>query len=364
MQEDQQSFYLTVIPGLESATHLELCSRWERAPDFFNLSDFPNIKSFKGGIEFQAPLQLGLELSRHLRTVTRILLRLSKFEAPNEKQMLKSLKQIDWSLYFEKGTSFDFGFTSKSSRLSMTKQMQKILEETLKPLKLKHKKGSTKIFIRIIKDQCEVSMDLMGEASFKRHEGVKGSIASLRASTAASLLRYLLQGLDEPCEIIDPMCGSGTWIREAFLFNTPLNRSFLFESFPCYEKNKEMNFKTMEQKLIQKAQAFDKNEKAFSVAKKNLASFDNLNIEKQDLFEKHNTSLSDLKRVVVVNPPWGKRLTGAKGDILQTIYEKYQPHRIGFLMPAHWKMSEIPLEKVRDIPFKNSGVDNRFLIYS
>ena len=68
--------------------------------------------------------------------------------------------------------------------------------------------------------------------------------------------------------------------------------------------------------------------------------------------------------MVALNPPWGKRLPGVSQDILKSVYDKYQPDRIGLLMPAHWRINTIPLEKVRDLAILNSGVENRFLVFA
>ena len=211
----ERTFFLTTIPGLESVSHLELCDKWGRASDFFNLSHYPEARFFKGGFEFKAPLEAGLFFNSQLRTNTRMLLREESFEAPNEKAFLDGLKKINWDQYFSDKSYFDFKFTSKSSKISMKNQVQKCLEQTLKPLKVKYDPKGATIFVRFFRDKCSISIDCSGEAAFKRGDKTKGSIASLRESTANGLLRALFQGIQGPFELIDPMCGSGTFLTEA-----------------------------------------------------------------------------------------------------------------------------------------------------
>ena len=370
---NKKTFFLTTIPGLESASNLELCEKWGRAADFFNLPPYPDVRTFKGGIEFEAPLEFGFLLNRLLRTNTRLLLREKSFSAGHESEFVKGLKQIPWSDYFAKGSTFDFKFASKSSKISMTRQVEKCLQDQLKKINVKYQKGGTTIFVRIFRDQCNISFDLTGEASFKRGTGGKGAIASLRESTANSLLRVLFQGLSVPFELIDPMCGAGTFLIESQLMNQPLNRKFAYEDFPIFSSKKEelekaLNEIKMEGILPTQMYGFDNSEQALSISNKNLLKLPNheISIQKADLFSKKQGVLekTDLKRVVIINPPWGKRLPVVTQDVLTTIYDKYQPDRIGFLMPARWKFSTIPLEKVRDLAILNSGVENRFLVFA
>ncbi|MCJ8275783.1 MAG: hypothetical protein MJK18_03000 [Bdellovibrionales bacterium] len=217
------TFFLTVIPGLEIAAYLELCEKWRQSPDFLSFEEDPQIQIIKGGLEFKAPIELGLKLHPYLKIPTRMLLRLASFEAPKENAFRKEIKKIEWSLFFKKGQSFDVAFTSKGSRLSMKKQMIKIFEEDLR---LKNEKGAPSIYIRIINDKCNISLDCTGERAQFRGKEKKVSMASLRESTAAGLLRILFQGLKEPFDLIDPMCGSGTFLSEAINLYKPMERKY------------------------------------------------------------------------------------------------------------------------------------------
>lgn len=367
---DQRIFFLTTIPGLESATHLELCDKWGRAADFFSLPFYPKAQRLRGGVEFEAPLAMGFLLNLLMRTNTRMLLRENSFAAGHEKEFIQGLQQISWSNYFGPKSFFDFKFTSKSSKLSMKNQIEKCLTQVLKKQGVRYKSGAPTIFVRIFRDECNISFDLTGEGAFKR--GAMGSVASLRSSTAQGLLRILLQGLSEPFDLIDPMCGSGTFLTEALSINKVLQRHFSFMDFPLYQQHKQSIDKFLSQIKLdsispQKVFGLDNNQKALDVAQKNLEPHPQQlwHLQNQDLFAKEKPSLAENnKRVVVLNPPWGKRLPAASQDILKSVYDKYQPDRIGLLMPAKWRINPIPLEKVRDIPILNSGVENRFLVFA
>ena len=330
-----------------------------------------------GGLEFQAPIELGFWLCRRLRTVTRVLLRLGKFPAGSEAELIARFKQVNWPDFLASGSRVSVKFSSKSSRLSMSRQIEQVLAKTLKPIKVGIDKNSnTALYVRIFRDECELSIDCIGEASFKRDAHQKGSIASLRTSTAAALLRVLFQGVHEPFVLVDPMCGAGTWLTEALDFDSAIDqRDMVYENFPIYQSNRSLfSQKQDSQFQLVHVCGFDNNNKAIAIARKNLKAYQNTTIESRDIFKRDDSLLERApfidsrshpqKRIVVVNPPWGKRLPGAGHDFLQAIYEQYQPTRLGVLIPMHWRLSEIPLSCVRQIVFKNSGVDNRFLVFA
>ena len=116
----------------------------------------------------------------------------------------------------------------------MKNQVQKCLEQSLKSQQVKYSENGLTIFVRMFRDKCNISVDCSGEAAFKRGGKAKGSIASLRESTAHALLRVLFQGLQGPFELIDPMCGSGTFLSEALSLHSPLTRDFKFQTFPAF----------------------------------------------------------------------------------------------------------------------------------
>lgn len=361
--EGFRAFFLTVIPGLEMTAYLELCEKWRLSPDFFLHQDLPEVEFYKGGIEFKAPLHAGLLLNKYLKVPTRILLREKEFEAPDIKVFKQNLKSIKWSQYFKQGSTFDLSFSSKSSKLSMKKQMEKVFDEELRGFGLRLKKGSPTIFVRLFRDKCNISLDTTGERAQFRGVEKKVSMASLRESTAAGLLRNLLQGIRGEFHLVDPMCGSGTFLTETMTLHQPMGREFAFQKFPIMDKVKDTFEK--QESLLTKTYGYDFHPKALTVAKNNLKSFDKAkwSLEQKDLFKNEYKLDEASQRVVIVNPPWGKRLPAASHDFVWQIEQKLKPQRLGLLMPAHWKVGKTSMELVRDIPILNSGVENRFLVF-
>jgi putative N6-adenine-specific DNA methylase len=387
----EKLFYLTTIPGLESTAYLELCERWQLALAFFpkSIPRLPRVSRLKGGLEFEAPPELIFFIYPYLRVPQRLLLREKTFDADSEKKLMQELSAIPWSQYFKQGDPFDFKFSSRSSKLSMDRQIRECLQKALRPHDVKYQKGGTLIYVRLFRDQCTISLDATGEMAHKRldqdefkQKGGQASIASLRPNTAAGLLRLLLQGVRRPVCLIDPMCGGGTFLREAHQLQLPLERKFAFYQFPMYQKNRWLldsaqaasggEGQYLEQKLaianpVHKLVGHDIHPKAIEVAQRGWPKDSAITITQSDLFDQSQGRIAadnDLDSIVIVNPPWGKRLPASSQNLLGFIYEKYQPKRIGLLMPAHWKVQNLPLQKVSDTPILNSGVENRFLVFA
>ena len=307
-----------------------------------------------------------------MRTITRVLMRVSRFDAPNEKAFIEGIKKVNWSELFAKSSFFDIKFTSKSSKLSMPNQIQECLTKELKGFGVKYKKGAPALYVRLFRDQCSISFDTTGEAAFKRGEAQKGSIASLRGTTAHALLRILMQGVNKPIELVDPMCGSGTFLHEALSWGQSLDRNFSYEKTPLVsavaDTMQELKAKeTRDDHLFKKIYGMDSSEKALQVAEKNLQGWppDSFELVQEDMFRQQKpSSLFTEPPFIIINPPWGKRLPGTSQDLLKAIWDKFQPQRIGLLMPARWKLSPIPMERVRDLPILVSGVETRFIVLS
>lgn len=366
--KEARTFYLTTIPGLELASHLELCDKWERVSDFFSLPPYPEVFFYKGGLEFKAPIEAGFFLIPWLRIPNRVLLRLGNFPAADESELRRGLSSLPWDEVMQEGNSVALQFTSRSSKLSMTDQVERCLKSATQKLKPKLSREGLKIFVRLFRDQCQVSVDLMGELAYKRGEQKKTSIASLRDSTAAGLLQILLQDLPTAYQLVDPMCGAGTFLTEALQLHEPLRRDFVFQQFPIF---KPVNVKMTESRRLpmtpEKVIGFDIHDKAVRLALNNGKSWgERYHCYQQDLFSPQSPKGLDsqLDTIVIVNPPWGQRLPAPSQDLLGFIHAKYNPMRLGLLMPAKWKIHPFPMEKVRDIPILNSGVENRFLVFA
>jgi putative N6-adenine-specific DNA methylase len=331
-------FYLIISPGLTGIASEELKVKSK----LYNFN-YKIINSDHGGIELQMEFSEGLRLNYLLKIPTRILWRLGTFTASNVPTMLKKMQEISWEKFLFSTTSLNFKVTAKTSRL----YHRELIEETALKAINKYLKGqpptkntlnlqtSPTVFMRLEDDVCTVSIDTSGEALYKRGLKTKNTEAPLRENFAAAIL-FAIKKTEN---LLDPMCGSGTFLLEAKTFFTPVTtRPFDFESFPQYLKIKSRlkKFPAVSETLFNTVLGSDISGKNILAAKENLATIasDVALVDKDFFKEKSLPGDSTL----VMNPPFDVRIN-------------YKKQQNTFLVELHEKILELaPKQAVLILP--------------
>ena len=198
------------------------------------------------------------------------------------------------------------------------------------------------IKVRIDDNNLILSVDTSGEGLHKRgHKQAMGK-APLRETMAALALRACGYKGHEP--VLDPMCGSGTFLIEAAEVARNLlagrARSFAFEKLASFDsaqvKSLREHWKTKETE--QRFYGSDRNVNVLGFAKENAAR---AGVEELCTFAP--TPLSEVVRpegpagLVIVNPPYGARigkkkdlfsLYSAFGDVMR---DRFEGWRVGMI---------------------------------
>jgi len=350
------TFFASCAPGLKNLLAKEI-----------NNLDFEskNIVLKQGGVEFFGKIHDCFLANLHLRCPIRILMRIAEFKAENFSTLEKKLEKIDWELLLHKNTKLKFHVSTKKSRLYHTDAIAQRAEKIISRRLSSHdsngayNEGSStllntniicnEIFIRAENDRFEISLDSSGELLHKR--GVKESTthAPLRENLAWAILVFA--GFLKTDVLIDPMCGSGTFSLEAAMFkqNIPPGffRNFAFQSWQCFKKNQwEYLKKQAENKFelnIQKEIfASDIDGKAISSIEKNIQKYNfsrNILVHKTNFFDIDPEKLTKKKGVIVINPPYGKRIGIKKNspslyqEIGKKLRKDFKGWRCGIIMP-------------------------------
>lgn len=219
------------LPGLE-----EICEAELRA------LGIKKTHAFKGGVNFTcSPRQL-YAINVWLRTATRVLVRVARFDAFNWDEMTSGLDMVDWDDFLAKRQAVRLRVSSSASRLYHTdgigERVAKHLgvkladEADLAGVETEHQL----LVVRVSHNQFTVSVDTSGEALHRRGWRQAVAKAPLRETVAAALL--ITSGWQADTPLFDPFCGSGTVAIEAARTARGIapgaDRSFAFQNWPSF----------------------------------------------------------------------------------------------------------------------------------
>lgn len=390
-----ETFFAVCPIGWEANLQQEITEQWPYmvAKDGrSNAEPLPEFRVLKGGVQFQAPLDLGLQVNFLSRLSTRVLLRVEKFKATQFSELENHLRKIKFPWLGSKPDSVELQVSASQSQLNHEKRIAETAQRAWPFVKDKASSiaedtsGSQKIFLRINKDLVSISLDTSGEALFRRGVRTHVSEAPLRETLAHWMLRQWLA--QEPCfhlrkvTLVDPMVGSGTLLLEARDYGLPVfSRSFAFQSWtgvsPLLKSSSLVHNFHVPAVPWKNLYGFDRSVEAIGAAQKNLQiqeerglSKTPIQLSQRDLFDSTDATISAAPVWVISNPPYDDRIARdfSWDDYFARIKDIFCPERVGLLLPKAQIASVV--SSARDqgfvrklsVPAKNGGIDAEFLI--
>lgn len=201
-----------------------------------------------GGVEFQGSLKDLYRANLHLRTASRILVRLGFFETTQFPELRRKTADLPWEQYLSPGMPISLRVACHASRLYHQRAVAErvvgaINDRTGQPPWLRKFDEETNdsfpqlILVRILNNQCTISLDSSGALLHRRGYRLATSKAPLRETLAAAML--LAARWDGVSPLIDPFCGSGTIPIEAALFAQQIppgyRRTFAFMNWSMFD---------------------------------------------------------------------------------------------------------------------------------
>lgn len=224
--------FVGCAPGLEALLAAEIEAALGGAP----------VAVVPGGVEVVGGLSTVATLNLRLGVATHVLVRLARFRAKHFSQLEKALGGIDWAPWLTPGAPYGVRVHAKRSKLYHTKaieqRVRRVVQQSLRAESVPAvEEGAPTLLVRIVNDDCEVSIDSSGAPLHRRGYRLATAKAPLREDLARAVVR--LSGWDPGTAFFDPFCGSGTLAIEAALLARDLapgrNRSFAFEAWPVSE---------------------------------------------------------------------------------------------------------------------------------
>jgi putative N6-adenine-specific DNA methylase len=220
--------FLMAPPGLEAELCAEARERGFRSP-----------KTVPGGVVITGGWPEVWRANLELRGCGHVLARIGAFRAMHLAQLDKRARKFPWGEFLRKDVPVHVEASCTRSRIyhsqaTAQRIARAISEELGAPLKAD---AEVVIKARIEDDLCTISIDTSGESLHKRgHKEAIGK-APMRETLAALFLRRM--GFDGHEPVVDPMCGSGTFVIEAAEIAADLkpgrSRRFAFEQLAGFE---------------------------------------------------------------------------------------------------------------------------------
>ena len=340
--------YLVATPGLEAALCDEARSRGFRSP-----------KVVAGGVRIEGKWHDVWRANLELRGTGRVLARIGSFAASHLSQLDKSARKFPWGETLRKEIAVRVEATCKKSKIyhagaASQRVATAIHEELGCPLS---EDADVCVKIRIDHDVCTVSIDSSGEMLHKRGHKEAIAKAPIRETLAAMFLRQC--GYDGSEPVVDPMCGSGTFIIEAAEMAAGLKpgrtRNFAFEQLATFDAEAWQKMRDAKPAAVPAVRFYgsDRDAGAIRAAKANAERAGVTTIT-----EFHQHAISNLKPpegpqgLVIVNPPYGTRIGDKKplhalyAALGQTLLQRFGGWRVGIVT------TDAALAKSCGLPFK------------
>lgn len=374
-----KKFFVGCNIHFEDELEKELAEIW---PYLIELDGRPHsspltiLEKIPGGILLEAPFHIGLQINFFSKLANRVLLRIKEFRAREFPKMVHTFRELKKDSFL-KDLSFSFQVSARESRLNNEKRIQSILEEVFGA---EEKQSHQTLYVRMEQDLCTVSLDTTGVHLHKRTERVEHGEAPLRETLAAFCARKLVGNLSAAelscITLIDPMCGTGSLLREARSLYQPVFREGLsFLSWPQTPKILKSsllmgNYPAFPL-LFKNVEGADRDSKSVQRAETSLQVFGaQASVRTQDLFQATPVE-SRAQRWILSNPPYGERLK-ADFDICQLLRQLdkvYQPQKLALLLGEAQsrqvsEVADFPLQIENKWKFKNGGLPVQLFLFS
>jgi putative N6-adenine-specific DNA methylase len=325
MKKDHYIYFATCPRGLEGilADELKALGASSLAPT-------------DGGVGFAGDLDVCYRANLESRVATRILLQVGQGKYQGEDDLYKAALALPWPKWFAVERTFMVKVTAVKCPLKSLEFVtlrikdavcDKFREENGKRPYIDTKQPDMRIHAYLTADEYRYYLDTSGASLFQRGQRKASVEAPLRENLAAGILK--LSGWQPGTPLLDPMCGSGTFLLEAVMMALDMapgvQRGFAFQKLANYDA---ALWNGMRQQALDRVKPVefmeiygsDLDHKAVRSAKQNLEEAGLL--EAVWLSQKDFTDLEApaASGVLVTNPPYGVRI--GEDEMLAALYPK------------------------------------------
>lgn len=306
------------------------------------------------GIGFSGTLEVAYRACLWSRVANRVLLKLGEFPAADGDALYAGVRRIDWREVIGAGQTFAVEFTSRASALTHTlfgaQRVKDAIVDQWRDAGLERPNVDTRspdvpVHLHVERDNGTAYLDLSGKSLHRRGYRAMGGTAPLKENLAAGLL--LRAGWPEIAAkggaLVDPMCGSGTFLIEGLLIGADaapgLDRPFAFERWQGHDAAlwQRLDAEARERKV--RGLTRFQSPIVGSDADGQVVGLARANVERAELLDRieiRECALSDVTApsahgLLIANPPYGERLAADLpvlyaeiGELLKSQFEGWR----------------------------------------
>jgi putative N6-adenine-specific DNA methylase len=299
-------------------------------------SNAKDIKPTDGGVGFAGELSVCYSANLHSRIATRVLMQVGRGNYATEDDLYQAAYKLNWPNWFDVKHDFMVKVTGvkcplKSLEFATLRIKDAVCDKFRQVVDsrpyIDTKNPSVRIHAYLTADSYVYYVDTSGDALYQRGNRKASIEAPLRENLAAGILQ--LSGWQVGQPLLDPMCGSGTFLLEAAMMALNiapgLRRNFGFEKLKNFEsdtwkKIKNTALKNAKPVTFQKIYGSDSDLRAVRIAKQNLSEAGLL-----EAVQLAQTNITEVvppndSGVLVANPPYGVRI--GEDEELAALYPK------------------------------------------
>ena len=374
--QERRNILVTCGPGLAEYLQQELLAM-----------DFEIVSSNMGGVVTRGSLLDCMKLNLCLRTAYNVLYLLREFRCGSSEALYKQTSHIPWENIIPTSETLCVlsrvdTFSINNSMFPNLKVKDAIVDRIQRKTGARPNSGPERhgVVVNLFwkKDKAWIYLNTSGVKISDRNYRKMPHQAPLRESLAAGLL--MATGYNGSCDLVLPMCGSGTLAIEAAMLATNKPAGVLRKHFGfChlkdfdekiwkdlrYEITKQTSNKPLENRII----ATDIDDQAIEAARQNARTAGVEHLIEFGVCDFADTEIPDSEGIVLLNPEYGLRLgepTELEKDYERTgdFFKQKCPGYTGYIFTGNSDLAKkIGLKATRRLPFTNGNIECRLLKY-
>lgn len=317
-----------------------------------------NVEPGRRMVSFEGDLGILYKANMCCRTALRILKPIYKFIAHDTDSLYECIKEFDWSSVLSLNKTFSIDTVANSDEFTHSRYVTYRVKDGIVDFfrdrlgpdcrpKVRIQDADVIINVHIAGERVTVSLDSSGESLHKRGYRVAQTEAPINEVLAAGII--LRSGWRGDCPLVDPMCGSGTFLIEAAMIAAGImpgiyRKKFAFEAWPDFDPdlfdsiyNDDSHERTFEHKIY----GADISPKAISIAQANIKSAGMgkyIDLSIKPLSQWNESPENGAHGILITNPPYGERIAAEDmdglyaliGTKLKHVFKGYHAWIIGY----------------------------------